>query len=378
MKIKKMFILIIMALVFTSCESGFDEMMDEAQTGIKFYRHYAYVVNYDSNTVSAYSVSTDGFLTWISDNATGTKPRFVKGTPNGKYLYVSNYISNTISVYFINADGSLTAVGSPVAAGSYPGWMTINAAGTYLYVATSDGSGNGRVAAFSINSSGALTPLPSSPYSIKSPTALTVDPSGKYLLITGFPDGTNYGYAAYPINSTTGELNTTYTSYRNTPGQNGNSIIMDNYGHVYVGIILGWISACSIDSSGILTLIGSYVPTPELGGTNSLAVDPNNKYLFAASISGDSAGTFPDGAVSVFKINSSTGVLTEVDNYLGAGCTQPSSLAVDSKGSYLYVTNRASNNITIFKINDDDTLTQMDNVTAGTSPNSIALIKREQ
>jgi len=43
MKFKKMFIIMIMAFVFTSCESGFEDMMDDA-------RYYTYTVSFDSQS----------------------------------------------------------------------------------------------------------------------------------------------------------------------------------------------------------------------------------------------------------------------------------------------------------------------------------------
>ena len=162
MKIRKLFIYCLAALLLSSCESGFEDMMDEAKTRIRSYKYYAYVTNDGSNKVFAYSMGTDGSLTLISDQAnTGSNPRFVKGTPDGKFLYVANYSSNSISIYAINTDGTLTATGTQVLTGtsSYPSSIAINPAGTYLYVANNVGSDEHKLFAFSIGTNGALTQL---------------------------------------------------------------------------------------------------------------------------------------------------------------------------------------------------------------------------
>ncbi|HPF07591.1 MAG TPA: beta-propeller fold lactonase family protein [Spirochaetota bacterium] len=379
MKIRKLFIYCLTVLFFISCESGFEDMMDEAKTGIRSYRHYAYVANRGANTVSAYSMGTDGSLTWISDHATGTTPRFVKGTPNGKYLYVANSTnntaSNTISVYAINADGTLTGLGSQSLTGGTSTLiygMAINPAGTYLYATNNVGSEEYKLYAFSIGSNGALTQLSGTPYAMTAPTALTVDPSGSFLLVTGFPSGT-YGFASYPISGSTGVVTTVYAGY-NELYANGNSITMDENSHVYVGMTSGALRACSMNASGALTEINTYSLGSE-SSINSLAASPDGQYLFSANtgVVGTTVGN-----ISHYKINSATGELTGLSNYLGTGCSNPTSVAVDSTGCYLYVTNTVSNNITIFTINDNDTLSEIENVTAGTNPYSIALIKRGQ
>ena len=53
--------------------------------------------------------------------AAGTSPVSVTVDPSGKFAYVANYGSDNVSVYTINAStGALTAVGTPVAAGTFP------------------------------------------------------------------------------------------------------------------------------------------------------------------------------------------------------------------------------------------------------------------
>jgi 6-phosphogluconolactonase (cycloisomerase 2 family) len=93
-------------------------------------------------------------------------------------------------------------------------------------------------------------------------------------------------------------------------------------------------------NSGILTqLSGSPITAGQ--AVQSIVVHPSNKFLYTAN-SGE-------GDVSLYLI-SSVGVLTEVTprtNVLGS----PNLLAMDSAGSYLFVGNSASRDISVFSIN---------------------------
>lgn len=78
---------------------------------------FAYVTNYDSNDVSAYSINTSsGALTQVPGSGRG--PLLMAIDPAG-FAYVTNQGPGTVSAYTINADtGALKKVsGSPFKAG---------------------------------------------------------------------------------------------------------------------------------------------------------------------------------------------------------------------------------------------------------------------
>ena len=56
---------------------------------------YAYVTNYDSNSVSVISTATN---TVVATVTVGSGPEGVAVTPSGSYAYVTNYGSGTVSV----------------------------------------------------------------------------------------------------------------------------------------------------------------------------------------------------------------------------------------------------------------------------------------
>jgi 6-phosphogluconolactonase (cycloisomerase 2 family) len=104
-------------------------------------------------------------------------------------------------------------------------------------------------------------------------------------------------------------------------------------------------------NSGILTqLAGS--PITAGPAVQSIVIHPSNKFLLAANTG--------EGDVSLFTI-STTGGLNEVTPRTVVG-TAPTLLAMDSAGTFLYVGNSGSLNISVFAIN------------AGTSPPTLTQV----
>src|SRR5260370_2613698 len=80
----------------------------------------------------------------------------------GEFAYVANVKSNTVSAYSVGSNGALTPVpGSPFATGHDPMSVTVVPTGWFAYVVNINDS---TISAFSIGSNGALTPVPGSPF----------------------------------------------------------------------------------------------------------------------------------------------------------------------------------------------------------------------
>ena len=158
---------------------------------------FAYVANYDSNNVSAYTINqTSGALTFVANYTAGTGPSSVAIDPHGKFVLVTNNISNDVSAYAINQiSGVLTSVGAAVPAGVAPRSVAIDPnTGVYAYVAN---AGDGTVSAYTIGASGALTHV--ADYSAgTTPISVNVDPSGQFVYVANF--GSN-NVSTYTIGS---------------------------------------------------------------------------------------------------------------------------------------------------------------------------------
>lgn len=162
------------------------------------------------------------------------------------------------------------------------------------------------------------------------PRSVAIDPSGKYLYLVSFY---SFTIKAYAINAANGALmlvNSLLT------GSNPISVTVDPSGKfVYVANINSDnISVYSINiGTGALTDIGIYAAGNEPA---SVTVNPTGQYLYVANQNSSGAGS-----VSIFSINTSTGVLTTVDAdgvtagnqaTIAAG-TWPQAIILDPSGS---------------------------------------------
>ena len=149
----------------------------------------------------------------------GINPYGLAINPAGTFLYAANTASNSISIFSIASDGTLTQTsGSPVS-DTYndPIALTLDPTGTYLYVANQSSN---NLAVYTITAStglpvGLTTSTTTFAFTTEnSPSFVTPDPSGKYLFVGN--QGSNAGLQSFGINS--GNLNpiTTY-NVGNTP-----------------------------------------------------------------------------------------------------------------------------------------------------------------
>jgi 6-phosphogluconolactonase len=143
--------------------------------------------------------------------STGTSPYGMAIDSSGNYLYVSNFGDDSISEYTINSDGSLTSIAT-VGAGlgilSGPVNMLVNNAGTYLYVANETAS---TVVAYAIDSSNgslALLPTDYSATANASPSFLAMDASGNYLFVG---NNSNPEIESFSVDTSSGVLTAVYS-----------------------------------------------------------------------------------------------------------------------------------------------------------------------
>ena len=73
----------------------------------------AYVTNWDTETVSQYTIGTDGTLAPLNPATVAVqagRPSFVTVDPSGKYVYVANYNDDSVSQYTIGTNGTLASM----------------------------------------------------------------------------------------------------------------------------------------------------------------------------------------------------------------------------------------------------------------------------
>lgn len=123
-------------------------------------------------TVSAFGVGADGTLSSIGASPYGTDQIaacWVEIAHNGQYLFAVNTGSNSVSSFSIASNGSLALIGSTALSGSLANLGALDAGidptDHFLYVVE---RGANAVAGLRVNADGSLTELPSSPSSFPS------------------------------------------------------------------------------------------------------------------------------------------------------------------------------------------------------------------
>jgi len=162
---------------------------------------FAYVTNKSSFSMTMYAINRPtGVLTSLGWVSAGQRPSAVTVDPTGRFAYVTNFTSWDISMYAIHpATGVLTSLGPPVAAGAAPYSMTVDDTGRFAYV-TNDHSDN--VSMFHIDgTTGHLTRLGPAVKAGHLPTGVAV--AGAYVYVVNGGGGSLTGSVSrYKIGAT--------------------------------------------------------------------------------------------------------------------------------------------------------------------------------
>jgi 6-phosphogluconolactonase len=254
---------------------------------------FLFVANQGSSTISVFSISGavlkevagSPFSTIPAGSTVATGPSAVVVSATGNFLYVSNTFTSTVSAYSIASSGALTVLGgSPFAVGLSPSGMTLPPSGAFLYVAN---SGSNNISAFDIcdkvaiscadvnNPNGNLTPVAGSPFSSGgSPVAIAVDPAFDFLYVldsrsnqvSSFSYGTGDGVLT-PLSTSptvsTGQSPASFVIVSGTTGANIGNNITNPTDFVYV--VNNQASTLSVFSlnttTGVLTSVGMAATT---------------------------------------------------------------------------------------------------------------------
>lgn len=334
----------------------------------------AYVTNFDSNTISVYSIDpANGNLNSVATTPTGRNPFAVAVDPDNRFLYTTNFGDNTVSAFRIDgSNGTLTPIGS-FPTGVNPKAVAVDPSGRFLYVVD---YGSHDLMAYRIDpGTGALSSLGGPVPLGQNPNAITIDPEGYYLYVTNYND-TVSGFA---IDGATGVLSA-LAKQPYPGGTHPYAIAMDPQRQtLYVTNLDGRMSPLKfVDTTGVLLpkdQYASYVyqdaPYPVGALPYGITVDPYGRFLYVAdggsnNITGFRLGLF--GGVARLSGSSSFGAGTNTQN-----------IRVDAAGRFLYGINYDSNDVWVYNINQfNGALNHTGTVAAGTHPDFIALLHRIQ
>lgn len=292
-----------------------------------------------ANGISSFELTASGAATSLGSQSGPNQSEGIVADSFGSFLYVSDFLNGTIDGFTIDPrSGALTKIpGSPFPAGPAPGngGLAIDPSTKFLYVTLLNSAA---VAGFSITpGTGVLTPIAGSPFPAgNTPFQAIVDPAGKFLFVSNYNDSMG-GISAFTIDSASGALTpvpgSPFPTQGNFPGPNG--LALGGGGKfLYVGMLgtvnaNNGVSVFSIDaSSGVLTQIAG---SPFTTGSEPIRVvaDPSGKFLFTANQQ--------DNNVSAFSIDGTSGALTPVSGSPFATQAAPKAVAISADGAFLYV-----------------------------------------
>jgi 6-phosphogluconolactonase len=275
------------------------------------------------------------------------------GSNTGDYIYVGNGANTFIAGFGLNSSGALSVLsGSPYNNGVAAQSLAVTPANTFLYAGTTNG-----IYAYAINSNGSIT-IQNSGSAVAQDvvaTRMQVDSTGGYLLAAGVSTSTAaQAIGIYQINASTGLLTAItgsplplYTGNASTPTVVAPTglLITPNNSYVYVSLGALGVQILTLGTGGALSAgaapaILSPISTSTSPGAAGLASDPLSAFLFVAEI---------NTGLRVLSIGTG-GSLKEVSGSPYAVGTGPAGVILDATGSYVYVANRGSNNISAFTL----------------------------
>jgi 6-phosphogluconolactonase (cycloisomerase 2 family) len=325
---------------------------------------FAYIANGNSGSISGYTVDVAGgtFTPPIPGSPfPASGPQQVLIHPSGDFMYYIDF-NGSLHVEDINStNGSLTDSGqAAVPASSIPSANVgvIDPTGRFIYVISDAGNS---IYGFSITqtankapaTNGALTAIPTmtayTDQTLSTPVWIMTDRTGKYLYVIN--DNTTTGnsisqYAIIQTGANAGALTQLSTTGKPT-GSAPFYGTTDVNGHIFVANSGdNTVSVFSINSTGLLTQVGSNFPVATASTVFNVLTDPTGKYLYIL----DSPVTA--GQVFAYNLNSSS-----TTNVIGSqiGTAQPTGsgpigMAIDPTGALLAIDNNISNNISLFKV----------------------------
>ena len=297
-------------------------------------------------SVSSFSISMNGVLTKTKTISFSDPVKSVTVNAAGTYLYVLSGSSTvTLSEYAISSGtiASTATATETIARGTdtvIPAGVVVLANSSAVFAAVADTtSGNGFVYGFNVGSGGALTTLSGSPYSAGvRPSAIATDPASRFVYVTDYASSTLIGYRLL-----TNNVLYYLTSGPYSVGKEPTGVTVDPRGRfIYVSNSLdSTVSAFEITTdTGVPSAVTSTTSTTNSTDTNPVAitVEPAfGRYVFTANSIGNS--------VSGFHLNSTSGALTtaqatpyQVCTSTASKCSTPVALTSVPHGNHASVT----------------------------------------
>lgn len=317
-----------------------------------------YAVGQGSNAVQGFHIEASGVLssTAVTSFSTNPRPVAIALHPSTNFVYVANLTSNTVSGYSVDhTTGFLTPVGTALApspTGPSPVALGVESSGHFLFVLN---QGDATISVYSIDPARGILTQTGTAFStgLTAPQAMLVSPVAPFVyVLSATPSSPNTNTISVFSIATNGSLAAVPGAFTGPANSTIAGITTDPKGQFMYAAdsANNDVISLGVDVSGALSPVAG---SPFSTGAQPVAVAVNGTGTFVyVSNSGSNN-------VSAFK--SSAGVLSEVSGSpfstqgsSTAAVTQPGFLIVDATNTFLYVSNVASRGIAAFGINGAD------------------------
>jgi 6-phosphogluconolactonase len=296
-----------------------------------------------------------------------------------KFLaYIGTYTgpdSKGVYAYrFDAASGDLQPVGL-VGEVVNPSWVTIHPNGKFLYAVSelgNDGKVSGAVTAFAIDSkTAALRTLNSVSSGGGGACHVVVDKTGKTLMVANYGAGSVAALAVHD-DGTLGDSpvliqhkgSSVDPRRQRGPHAHGVFLSADNRFLFVPDLGLDEILSYRLDAakSSIAPNDPPFTTVPPGSGPRHFAFHPKGKFAYAVDEM--------KSTVTAFRYDAARGALSQIQNISTlpkdfTGQDNSAEIQVDTRGRFLYASNRGHDSITVFSIAGNGQLTVVDNVSSG-------------
>ncbi|HEY6768357.1 MAG TPA: beta-propeller fold lactonase family protein [Candidatus Sulfotelmatobacter sp.] len=277
------------------------------------------------------------------------------------YVYAALPSSNQIGIYREDPNsGVLTQLAdSPFAAGNAPQSVAVHPSKKFLYVAN---SGENTISLFNIASNGEITEVTPRTPAGSSPGILAMDPGGAFLYEG---DSGSNSISVYSIDASSGALTAIPASFTHLGSITPLNMKVNPAGNVlYVigpGSPRGFLLAFSL-ASGVLTSIGTF--SSEGANPYGLFIDSKGSFLYVTNAA-------PDNSIAEYAV-AADGTVSELSGspFAQSNGVDPLSVLVEPSGKYMYVANEGSANLSAYTVASDGSIDVLatPTFTTGTQP----------
>ncbi|MFT3692267.1 MAG: lactonase family protein [Kofleriaceae bacterium] len=313
--------------------------------------------------LAACSGGASGSVDAMGDGKPAPDAAIDAALPAHATVYIGGY-SSTIGHYdFDRATGALTSVDKVTAFATSPSFLAMTS--THLYAVGED---NSKVGAYTIGADGALTFINSVASGGSGPAFVSVDHGGKFVLVANYTDG---HIAVMPVR---GDGGVNAAIAMPLAGMNAHMFITDPANHFAFVPCLGsdYIAQYTFDpvTGAIAANAPATVASASGAGPRHIAFGPNGN-VYVVDETKSTLMTFhydaASGTLGMPVQTISTRAMSATGTNTGA------EVVVHPNGTFVYASNRGDDEVAVFSIAGDGTLTRTGAVATDATPRSFAI-----